>query len=373
MKHSIDLIANGKVYKGTTLTAIRERSLPYLIDRGVLMRRVLYRKEEITAVLVPFVFQEFLLKVFHNDPHSAHFGVRKMLARLSSRFYWLGMTQDCKRWVAACTECRSRKSVQDHRAGLPGVVPRAVQPGDFVGMDLVGPFTKSPWGNTYLLTMHCHFLRFPAAIPLRDASAQSLIDGFYYGWILEYGLPLAIPHDRGSNFTSSMFKRLVGVLGIEDLQTSAYHPECNGQEERPHRMINAALTAFVDSQGLNWDVVIKTILYAMRNSYHTSIDNTPFNVFMGRQAREPTDIIFGNVSVLLDMADNDMVTHPLRLRQIHDEVSQFSADLLRASYIKQAQGRHAVRFEPGDRVMLHTPFLPKCEDGKKVVSVPTRH
>jgi hypothetical protein len=81
-------------------------------------------------------------------------------------------------------ECRSRKSVQDHRAGLPGVVPRAVQPGDFIGMDLVGPLTKSLQGNTYLVTMHCHFSRFPAAIPLKDASATSLIDGFYYCWIL---------------------------------------------------------------------------------------------------------------------------------------------------------------------------------------------
>ena len=72
------------------------------------MRRVTYGKEEISAVVVPFVFQEFLLKVFHNTPHSAHFGARKMLARLSSRFYWLGMTQDCERWVAACMECRSR-------------------------------------------------------------------------------------------------------------------------------------------------------------------------------------------------------------------------------------------------------------------------
>jgi len=112
---------------------------------------------------------------------------------LFSRFYWLGMTQDCERWVAACMECRSRKSVQDHRAGLPGVVPRAVQPGDFVGMDLVGPFTKSPQGNTYLLTMHCHFSRFPAAIPLKDASAQSLIDGFYYGWILPVWLAPGYP------------------------------------------------------------------------------------------------------------------------------------------------------------------------------------
>jgi 5-methylcytosine-specific restriction endonuclease McrA len=46
-----------------------------------------------------------------------------MLARLVSRFYWLEMAQDRERWVAACMECRTRKSVRDHRAGLPGAVP----------------------------------------------------------------------------------------------------------------------------------------------------------------------------------------------------------------------------------------------------------
>ena len=40
LRHIIDFIANGKVHKGTTLVAIRERSLPYSIDRGVFMRRV---------------------------------------------------------------------------------------------------------------------------------------------------------------------------------------------------------------------------------------------------------------------------------------------------------------------------------------------
>jgi hypothetical protein len=58
---------------------------------------------------------------------------------------------------------------------------------------------------------------------------------------------------------------------------------------------------------------------------------------MARQAREPTDIIFGNVGVLLDLANNDMITHPLRLRKIHDEVNQFSAAA--ASLIYQAGSR----------------------------------
>jgi hypothetical protein len=181
-----------------------------------------------------------------------------MLARLGSRFYLLGMALDCERWVAACMECRARKSVQDHRAGFPGVVPQAVQPGNFVGMDLV-----SPAGNTYLLSMHCHFSRFPAAVPLKDASAHTLIDGFYYGSILEYGLPLAILRDRGSNFTSKLLK-VLAVTG--NLQTSAYHPECNNQEERPHRMMNVVLRYFPNLVCLN-ERTSKVYQRARRSNY----------------------------------------------------------------------------------------------------------
>jgi hypothetical protein len=50
---------------------------------------------------------------------------------------------------------------------------------------------------------------------------------------------------------------------------------------------------------------------------------------MIRPIREPTDLIFDNLDVLLDLTDNKMLTQPLRLRQIKDEVSQFSATLSR--------------------------------------------
>ncbi len=46
----IEFITGGKVDNGTTLKSMRERALPYFIDRGVLMRRVWYRKAEIKVV-----------------------------------------------------------------------------------------------------------------------------------------------------------------------------------------------------------------------------------------------------------------------------------------------------------------------------------
>jgi hypothetical protein len=87
----------------------------------------------------------------------------------------------------------------------------------------------------------------------------------------------------------------------------------------------------VDAQGQDWDAVIKTVIYAIRNSYHTAVQRTPFEVFMGRPVREPIDLIFNKVGVSFDLADNEMINQPVRLRQMYDEVRQFSADLLRDS------------------------------------------
>ena len=105
------------------------------------------------------------------------------------------------------------------------VIPRVLEAGDLVSIDLVGPMPLSARGNRYLVTMHCHASRWPAAVPIPDATAGSAVRAFYYDWVVQYGLPVALLHDLGSNFTSWLFQLLLGVLGIEDLRTAAYHTD----------------------------------------------------------------------------------------------------------------------------------------------------
>ena len=62
------------------------------------------------------------------------------------------------------------------------------------------------------------------------------------------GLPLQLLIDRGSQFTG---RELCGLLGIERLLTTSYHPQTNGALERFHGTIEAVLTK-VHSSGLDW-------------------------------------------------------------------------------------------------------------------------
>ena len=49
--------------------------------------------------------------------------------------------------------------------------------------------------------------------------------------------------DRGSQFTSALWSALCSFLGIQHVQTTAYHPEGNGMVERFRRRLKDALRA----------------------------------------------------------------------------------------------------------------------------------
>ena len=63
------------------------------------------------------------------------------------------------------------------------------------------------------------------------------------GWIDRFGVPGDISSDRGSQFTSSLWCKIIARLGVELHHTSAYHPQANGMIERFHRTLKTALKA----------------------------------------------------------------------------------------------------------------------------------
>lgn len=46
-----------------------------------------------------------LLTEYHTTPTGGHAGITKTLARISENFYWTGLREDVKQFVANCVEC----------------------------------------------------------------------------------------------------------------------------------------------------------------------------------------------------------------------------------------------------------------------------
>ena len=134
------------------------------------------------------------------------------------------MNVDARNYSKACIYCRQRKGVPDSKAGLPQRLPENIKFGDIMAFDLVGPFTKTESGNQYVLTMMDMYSRYVEAVPIKKQTANEVAQALFHGWLSRHGISHAILSDRGLHFINNMMSSLLGLLGIEKLNTSAYHP-----------------------------------------------------------------------------------------------------------------------------------------------------
>ena len=111
-----------------------------------------------------------------------------------------------------------------------------------IHVDLVGPLPASE-GFTHLFNVIDRTTCWAEVVPLRSTAAADCAHVLFRGWIARFGVPAAITSDRGSQFTSALWAALCGLLNIQHVQTTAYHPEGNGLVERFHRRLKDALRA----------------------------------------------------------------------------------------------------------------------------------
>ena len=102
-----------------------------------------------------------------------------------------------------------------------------------------------------------------------------------------HGLPLDIIHDRDPRFTGQFFKQVCEILGIHQSQTSAWHPQSDGQTERMNRTIEQVMRAHSASSEKEWDETLSMVEFAMNNSKHASLQKTPFFLNYGTDPLTP--------------------------------------------------------------------------------------
>ena len=97
-----------------------------------------------------------------------------------------------------------------------------------MAFDIVGPFERAKGGYKHLLTSICLASRWPDAVPLRDVEAKTVERGMFE-IMSRTGIPNTILTDQGSKFWGKVVRDLCRLMGVEQLKTSPYHPQCNGR------------------------------------------------------------------------------------------------------------------------------------------------
>ena len=126
---------------------------------------------------------------------------------------WKHYKRDVHKWCQESEACQKSKVSIHFKARLQR---RALPDRRFgsIHVDLVGPLPESR-GMKYLLTVVDRFSQWMEAIPLPNITAETCVRALMLHWVARYGAPGDIVVDRGAQFTSSLWRRLGELLGIQ--------------------------------------------------------------------------------------------------------------------------------------------------------------
>ena len=99
--------------------------------------------------------------------------------------------------------------------------------------------------------------------PAPDQKAERLARLLCEEVVPLFGVPESLLSDRGANLLSSLMLDVCQMLGTTKLNTTAYHPECNGTVERFNRTLKAMLHKKAARFSCQWDKHLPGVLWAI--------------------------------------------------------------------------------------------------------------
>ena len=208
---------------------------------------------------------------------------------VSEKFVWPSIREDVSKWARECLHCQ-RAKVNKHTVAPIGDFSVPDRRFAHVNVDIVGPLPESN-GFKYIFTAVDRFTRWPIAIPMKDITAETVMDSFAYGWVAHFGVPAAVTCDRGSQFTSALWSQLMQTWSIKLHHTTPYHPASNGLVERFHRRMKESLIALIDDERHQWYWHLPCTLLAIRTTLKPDVGASPAELVYGEGLAIPGSIL----------------------------------------------------------------------------------
>ena len=229
-----------------------------------------------------------IIQLAHDSVAGGHPGRAKSYELVSRAYWWPNIYKYVQRFVRNCHVCTRSKPSRQRTQGWLRPLPVPERRWRDVSMDYVGPLPPSTFmGITYryVLAFVDRLSKMRHLVPTTSMEVEEATNCFYAHVWKHHGLPEFFVSDRGTQFTSDVWKHLCKMLKIDAKLSTAYHPETDGQTERVNAVMEHYLRAYVNYMQDDWAKWLPGAEFAANNAPSSTTLASPFLANSGQNPR----------------------------------------------------------------------------------------
>jgi hypothetical protein len=242
-------------------------------------------------IVIPKTLQKRVVEWYHET--LCHPGINRTEQTIRQHFWWKELRQHVTKICEACDVCQRTKRTHTKYGHLPEKEAEAI-PWDKLCVDMIGPYNiklkrKPP------LTLWCVTMIDPATswfemAEVKDKEAITVASIVEQTWLTRYPWPSTITFDQGKEFMGAFAEMVSQDYGIKRQGITVRNPQANAVIERIHQTIANMIRTFEvqDEPYLDpdkpWAGILSATMFAVRATYHTTLQATPSQLVFGRDA-----------------------------------------------------------------------------------------
>ena len=278
-------------FKSSTVKALWSQRQKLVVENDLLYRKWDDEKGTILQAIVPLSERRKVLSYSHDHPTAGHLGIRKTLSKVRQSYYWPGLQQDVRHYVAGCEKCQTSKGpLKIPRA--PMQIVGASRPMERIATDILGELPLTDKGNRYILVVSGYFMKWTEAFPMPNMEARTVAGIIVRERVSRFGVPSSIHSDQGRQYESQLFSEMCKVLHIKKTRTTPYHPQSDGMVEHFNKTLVRMLKSYIHDHQSDWDEQLPFLTMAYRSVEHETTGFSPNYLMLGREVSTPLDIMF---------------------------------------------------------------------------------